>query len=73
MTVLSTRPYLLSTICGYRSAITVLYKEHHTSHLLPRDKLSEFLSGYKRTINNQKAGDSMSQHEGKRPVTLKAF
>ena len=40
----------VSTIGGYRSAITALYKEHHMSHLLPRDVRSEFLSGYKRTI-----------------------
>ena len=43
------------------------------SHLLPRDELSEFLSGYKRTIADEKAEGKMSQHKGKRPVTLEAF
>ena len=38
------------------------------SHLLPRDELSEFLSGYKRTFANEKAEGNMSQHEGKRPI-----
>ena len=61
------------TIDGYRSAITALYKEHHISHILPRDELSEFLSGYKRTIADLKAEGNMSQHEGKRPVTLEEF
>ena len=41
--------------------------------LLPREELSEFFSGYKRTIVDEKAEDKMSQHGGMRPVTLEAF
>ena len=44
----------VSSIGGYRSAIIALSKEQHISHLLPRDELSEFLSGYKRTIADEK-------------------
>ena len=43
------------------------------SHVLPRDELSEFLSGYKKTIADERAEGNMSQHEGKRPVTLETF
>ena len=43
------------------------------TYLLPRDELSEFLCEYKRTITGVKAKGNMSQHEGKRPVTLEAF
>ena len=58
---------------GYRSVITALYKELHMSHLLPRDDLSQFPSGYKRTITDEKAEGNMSQHQGERPVTLETF
>ena len=63
----------VSTIGGYRSALVALYKSHRISDQFPKDEVSEFCSGYKRTIAKEKEDGRLPQREGKRACSMDTY